>query len=217
MKTLRKFMAEVKSPVVKEDLAPINKKSIQAQGVPVKSDDNVADKVFRQWTGTYFGEAVEPENLQETRRPTYKVGSNEPGDMEVHVKPSKKLVDGKPGYRVHDVGRIVADDVKKGEHFNKNDLRSLGKMGYEIVHLKEGKSISARLNFKKQGDYPKDSELKHVGYDPKKDQLHINVNKNWTKASPEVFRSWSGNRRVNGKKHTGPRFYWLTNKEVGKD
>lgn len=146
MKTFRKFIAEVKNlPVVKEDLASTNKKSIQAQGVPVKKDDAIADKVFRQWTGTYFGESVEPQNLQ------------------------------------------------------------------------EGKSIAARLNFKKQGEYPKDSELKHVGYDPKKDELHISVNKNWTKVSPEVFRSWSGARRVNGKKHTGPRFNWLTNKEAGKE
>jgi hypothetical protein len=35
--------------------------------------------------------------------------------------------------------------------------------------------------------------------------------KRWREVSPEVFRSWTGERKVNGKKYEGPIYVWLTN------
>ena len=35
--------------------------------------------------------------------------------------------------------------------------------------------------------------------------------KRWREVSPEVFRSWTGERKVNGKTYEGPIYIWLSN------
>lgn len=36
--------------------------------------------------------------------------------------------------------------------------------------------------------------------------------KRWRESTPEVFRSWTGERKVNGKEYEGTIYFWLSNK-----
>jgi hypothetical protein len=46
--------------------------------------------------------------------------------------------------------------------------------------------------------------------------LEIEINKRWSKVDCNVFRSWSGRRRINGKRYPGPNYYFLSNVKVKK-
>ena len=43
------------------------------------------------------------------------------------------------------------------------------------------------------------------------DVLECYVNASWVKVSSWIFRSWTGNRKVNGKSYNGPVFVLGTN------
>ncbi len=44
-------------------------------------------------------------------------------------------------------------------------------------------------------------------------KLEVNYRKDlWCETSPEMFRSWGGGRRINGKIYQGPVYNFLTNK-----
>lgn len=45
-------------------------------------------------------------------------------------------------------------------------------------------------------------------------KLEIEVNSSFTEVSPNIFRSWSGKRRIDGKNYSGPRYYFLTDEQV---
>lgn len=46
------------------------------------------------------------------------------------------------------------------------------------------------------------------------DVYEVKVNNFWRKVDENIFRSWQGERRLNGEDYSGPVFYYLTNKIV---
>lgn len=48
--------------------------------------------------------------------------------------------------------------------------------------------------------------------------LEIEIrNDQWSKVDCNVFRSWTGQRRLNGEQYVGPRYNFLTNEELTSD
>jgi len=42
-------------------------------------------------------------------------------------------------------------------------------------------------------------------------EIQVRENSDWSKVDPNVFRSWTGLRRINGEHYDGPNYYFLTN------
>lgn len=55
--------------------------------------------------------------------------------MALHVK--HVMVDGQPKYKVHAVGKDLADGIKHGEHLSDSELDDAHEMGAKIKHVKE--------------------------------------------------------------------------------
>lgn len=55
--------------------------------------------------------------------------------MALHVK--HVMVNGQPKYKVHAVGKDLADGIKHGEHLSDSELDDASEMGAKIKHVKE--------------------------------------------------------------------------------
>lgn len=55
--------------------------------------------------------------------------------MALHVKPT--MVNGQQKYKVHAVGKDLADGIKHGEHLSDSELDDAHEMGAKIKHVKE--------------------------------------------------------------------------------
>lgn len=56
--------------------------------------------------------------------------------MALHVK--HVMVNGQPKYKVHAVGKDLADGIKHGEHLSDSELDDAHEMGAKVKHVKEG-------------------------------------------------------------------------------
>ncbi len=65
--------------------------------------------------------------------------------------------------------------------------------------------ITAGSNLKLRCDFDPEAQLEIMG------ELG-----HWVIVSPEVFRSWSGHRRINGQQYEGHVYFWLSN-EVARE
>lgn len=61
----------------------------------------------------------------------------------LHVSQVKK--DGKPMYKVHRVGKNLANGIKVGEHLSDTELDDATEMGGKIKHIKEGNEFLKRI------------------------------------------------------------------------
>lgn len=55
--------------------------------------------------------------------------------MALHVKPT--MVNGQQKYKVHAVGKDLADGIKHGEHLSDSELDDAHEMGAKVKHVKE--------------------------------------------------------------------------------
>lgn len=46
------------------------------------------------------------------------------------------------------------------------------------------------------------------------DNYEIKIKKSWHTVDEQVFRSWQGERKLNGNPYSGPVFYYLSNEQV---
>ena len=103
--------------------------------------------------------------------------------MALHVKPVS--VNGKTRYKVHAVGKELADGIKVGEHLSDTELDDANDMGAKIKHLKEGalgkKMAIATASAKKVAE---DVELEE---DEKLSHLLSAIYENLSEENKEIF------------------------------
>ena len=73
--------------------------------------------------------------------------------MALHVKPV--MVNGQPKYKVHAVGKDLADGIKHGEHLSDSELDDAHEMGAKVKHVKEEVEELDELSKTTLGSYAK--------------------------------------------------------------
>jgi hypothetical protein len=73
--------------------------------------------------------------------------------MALHVKPV--MVNGQQKYKVHAVGKDLADGIQHGEHLSDSELDDAHEMGAKVKHVKESVEVIDELSKSTLGSYAK--------------------------------------------------------------
>ena len=94
--------------------------------------------------------------------------------MALHVKPV--MVNGQQKYKVHAVGKGLADGINHGEHLSDSELDDAHEMGAKVKHVKEEVQID-ELKASTVAKYQDKAFDKYMGGDDKRAQGLVRANK----------------------------------------